>query len=264
MHPLLIEIPILGGIRIYSYGVLVAAAFFLSILWTAREAKRLGMDPNVVMDLSFYIILATLVGARLMYIIVEWRRYAEHPMDIIKIWEGGLVFYGGLISSILVSVIYLRKHHLNFFQVADLFMPGVALGHGIGRLGCFFAGCCYGREAPHFWAAVRFPQTPFSLAPAGIPLYPAQLMEMATLLGLFGFLVFMSRRKKFDGQIFLLYIVLYSIARSILETFRGDAIRGFVIPGWLSTSQLVSLILILVAVVIYGYLRHQRKQTEGA
>lgn len=263
MYPLLFEIPVLGGIRIYSYGVLAAAGFLIGILWIARQGKKMGVDPNLVMDLSFYVILAALVGSRILYILVEWRRYLAHPLDILKIWEGGLVFYGGLIGAMFASLVYLRRHHQGFLKIADLFMPGVALGHAIGRIGCLFAGCCYGREAPHFFAAITYPRTLFSLAPAGIPLYPSPLMEMTTELVIFLFLAYKSRRKKFDGQIFLLYIVLYSMARSVLEVFRGDSIRGFVVPGWISTSQLVSIILILVATVVYGYLRSQGRVSQG-
>ncbi len=255
MHPLLFEIPLFSGIRVYTYGVLVALGFVVGITWTVREGKKIGIAPDIVMDLAFYIILATLVGARLLYIIVEWHRYALDILGIFRIWEGGLVFYGGLISSILVSIFYLKKHRLPFFKVADLFMPGVALGHAIGRLGCLAAGCCYGRPADGFFAALTFPATEYSLAPAGIPLFPSQLMEMAAELGIFLILTLASRRKKFDGAVFLLYIVLYSVARSILETFRGDVVRGFVIPGWLSTSQFVSIIMFLVATALYCYLR---------
>ena len=264
MFPVLFEIPVLGGVRIYTYGVLVALAFMVGSYWTTHEAKiapkPAAITPDQVLDLSFYIILAALAGSRVLYIIVDWDRYASHPLDVLKIWEGGLVFYGGLIGAMLISLWYFKKHRLRFLKVADLFMPGVALGHAIGRLGCLSAGCCYGRESQGFPLSIIFPQNHFSLAPAGVSLFPSQLMESATALAIFFTLIFMRKKKKFDGQIFLSYIVLYGISRSILEVFRGDSLRGFLIPNWLSTSQFISGCLIIIAIIIY---RQLRKKQEG-
>ncbi len=259
MFPLLFEIPIFGGIRIYTYGVLVAVGFVLGIFWTTREAKKAGVRPDFVLDLSFYIIIAALVGSRILYIIIDWRRYAAHPIDVLKIWEGGLVFYGGLIGAMLMSLYTIRRHRLSFLKVADLFMPGVALGHAIGRLGCFASGCCYGRETTGFLSVV-FPPNRYSLAPAGVSLYPSQLFESLAAFLIFILLTLVRRKKGFDGQIFLVYLVLYSVSRSILETFRGDSVRGFIIPHWLSTSQFVSIALIVVAGAIYYHRRRQNRE----
>ena len=265
MFPLLFEVPVFGGVRIYTYGVLVALAFLAGIFWTTREAriaKIAGVDPDTILDLSFYIVLAALVGSRILYIFVDWQRYASHPLDVIKIWEGGLVFYGGLIGAILMSIVYLKKHRLSFLKVADLFMPGVALGHAFGRLGCFAAGCCYGRVMPSgSFFSVTFPPNRFSLAPAGLPLFPSQPVESVAEFLIFLLLILLRRKKRFEGQIFLVYITLYGISRSILETFRGDSIRGFIIPNLLSTSQLISGCLILIVGVLYFRLR--RRTVEG-
>jgi phosphatidylglycerol:prolipoprotein diacylglycerol transferase len=262
MFPVLFEIPLFGGIHIYSYGVLVASGFVLGILWTVHEAKIAQINPDLVLDLSFYIILSALIGSRILYIFVDWDRYVAHPMDVLKIWEGGLVFYGGFIGATLTSLYYLRKHKMGFLKTADLFMPGLALGHAIGRLGCFAAGCCYGRHTDSF-LAVTFPYSSFSLAPPGLPIFPSQLFESAAELLIFLVLIFFRRKKKFEGEIFLIYLVLYSVSRSILETFRGDSVRGFIIPGWLSTSQLISGCLIAIAAVIYFRLHRRQTITSG-
>lgn len=255
MFPLLFEIPILGGIRIYTYGVLVAISFVAGIFWSNHEAKLEGVSTNFIMDLAFYLVLSGLIGGRLLYIIVDWQRYAEHLLDVFKIWEGGLVFYGGLIAALLTGLCYVRKKKLGFLRGADIFMPGLALGHAIGRLGCFAAGCCYGREAAHFPLSVTFPMNRYSLAPAGIPLLPSQLFEVVAELLIFALLILVRRHKRFEGQIFLIYIVLYSLSRSYLETLRGDSVRGFLIPHVLSTSQFISGCLILVAIFVYVHLR---------
>ena len=251
MYPLLFEIPIFGGIRIYTYGVLVALAYFTGILWTTHEAKKSGISSELVLDLAFYIIIASLVGARTLYIIIEWKRYTTHPLDMLKIWEGGLVFYGGLIGAMITAIGFIKKHRLNFFKIADVFVPGLSLGHAIGRLGCFAAGCCYGKEAPHSFLAVVYPPNHFSLAPAGIPLLPSQLFESAASLLIFFVLVFWRKRKRFEGERFLIYVILYSVARAFLETLRGNSVQGFIIPQWLSTSQMISGVLVMSAMIIY-------------
>jgi len=147
-----------------------------------------------------------------------------------------------------------------FFKVADVFTPGIAIGHAIGRLGCVAAGCCYGREAPHgFFFTLTYPDGPDAIAPIGIPLYPVQLFEAFTETIIFLFLVWFRRKKKFDGEIFLLYIILYPILRSILEIFRGDKIRGFVIDGVLSTSQFISMIWVLIALTTWILILRKKK-----
>lgn len=257
MHPILFTIPIFGGLRIYTYGVLVATAFALGILWTVHEARLAGINREKILDLAFNIVVSALIGSRILYILVEWRRYLHHPLEIFKIWEGGLIFFGGLIAAILTSFYYLKKQKLPFFKVADLYMPGVAIGHAIGRLGCLASGCCHGREASGISWAITFPDLPYSLAPIGIPLYPVQLMEATAEASIFLLLVLLRRGKKFDGQIFATYLAVYGILRIILEHFRGNLSRAFIIPPWLSASQLISLFLILIAVV--SYLKLKRK-----
>lgn len=254
------SIPLLGGLNIYTYGVLAATGFLVGVLWILREARLAGVSRDKVADLSFYLIVVALVGSRLLYVIVEYQRFLKRPLDVFKIWEGGLVFYGGLLACIGVALWYTHREGWTLRGTADLFMPGVALGHAIGRLGCLMAGCCYGKPvAGNPWWGLTFPHNDFTLAPAGIPLVPTQLMESLTELTLFGLLVWVRRHKKFEGQIFLIYLILYALVRSVLEVFRGDAVRGFVIPGILSTSQLVSLLVIITCIVYYQKLIHKGK-----
>lgn len=257
MFPLLFEIPIFGGLKIYTYGLLYALGLILGISLTAREAKRVGIRPDFIFDLSFYLILGNLAGARILYIFSDWQRYVTHPLDVLKIWEGGLVFYGGLIGAVVVGHFYCRKKKESTLKVADLYMPGLALGHAIGRIGCFASGCCYGRPMPGFPFAVTFPASAHGLAPAGTPLFPSQLAEAAALFILSALFLFLLRRKTFDGQILLIYIMFYGVLRSVLEIYRGDSIRGFVISPWLSTSQFISIGLVILAIVIYARLKRR-------
>lgn len=259
MHPILFKIPIAGGLTVHGYGLMVAIGFLAALAWIRYQSKRVGLSPQVMTDLAFWLMIAALVGSRIVFILVDWRYYLENPLAVFQIWEGGLVFYGGLIACIFTAWYYLKKKKLNFWRVADVFMPGVALGHAFGRVGCFLAGCCYGKTCdPHAWYAVVFPPHAESLAPQGIAVYPTQLIESASNFMIFLFLAWRSRKKAFDGQILLLYLITYAILRGAIELLRGDGERGFVVPGWLSTSQMLSLVLLVAALLVLLYRRGRK------
>ena len=137
MYPILLKI---GEFTLHTYGFLLAVGFFLAVMLTLREARRVGLDPQVMMDLNFYVLLAALIGSRVFYVITSWEEFRGNPVDIIRFWRGGLVFYGGLIFAFLAGLWYVRKHHLNFRRLADIVAPAIPLGQAIGRLGCFSAG----------------------------------------------------------------------------------------------------------------------------
>lgn len=256
MHPLLFTIPdwvpLLGGKALHTYGALVALGFFVGMQWIRSESKRVGLNPERALDLFFYVVLAAIVGSRVLYVFASVPEWWRDPLVFIRFWEGGLVFYGGLIGAVLTSIWYTRKHKIPFFKVADVFTPGIAIGHAIGRLGCIAAGCCFGREAPlKFPFTFVFPDGPYALAPIGIPLYPVQLFEAMAEALIFLLLFWFRKKKKFDGEVFLLYIIIYPVVRAILETFRGDTIRGFIIDGVLSTSQFISIIWVVIATIVW-------------
>jgi phosphatidylglycerol:prolipoprotein diacylglycerol transferase len=137
MYPILLKI---GEFTFHTYGFLLAVAFLLAVFVALREAKRLGVDPNLMMDLAFYALLAALIGSRFFYVLTSWEEFQDNPIDIVRFWKGGLVFYGGLIFAFLVGLWYVRKHRLNFRRLADIVAPAIPLGQAIGRLGCFSAG----------------------------------------------------------------------------------------------------------------------------
>ena len=252
MHPILFKI---GPITIYTYGVLIAAAFFLGLALAVRQARIEGEEPQKIMDLGFYILISAIVGSRLIYVIVDYKEYLSDPLRIFKVWEGGLVFYGGFIMAAAVVIIYLRNHKMNVWKVGDLFAPSIAIGQGVGRLGCFFAGCCYGRESDVPWAIVF--KDPHTLAPMGGQLHPTQLYDSANGFIIFSILIIFRRFKKFDGQLFWTYTLLYAIGRFIVEIFRGDE-RGFLIEPdsfallttGLSTSQFIAILLFAVSIIM--------------
>lgn len=231
----------------YTYGFFVALGFFTGITLAKKEARRLGQDPAPVGDLCFYILIAAIVGSRLFYMIVNPQTFIENPLEIFKIWNGGLVFYGGFIAALVTAVVYLKRRRMPIGGTADMLAPGLAAGHVLGRVGCFFAGCCYGKTCDLPWA-VTFTH-PMSLAPHAIALHPSQLYEVGNNLVIFGLLWMFRRRKTFDGQVFWIYMLMYGVTRAILEIFRGDP-RGFLLGGMLSVSQAIGIALAAIALIM--------------
>ncbi len=241
MHPTLLEF---ANVKIYTYGVFLAFAFWFALLAGKRLAKREGLNPEIFADLFFYVLVSAILGSRLFYVATAWDDYVGRPLDIFKIWEGGLVFYGGFVAAAITSVYYVKKHNLPLLKTADAAAPAVAFGHFWGRLGCFFAGCCYGKTCDLPWA-VTF-TNPESLAPLNIALHPTQLYDAVNNLAIFVILLLLGSRKKFDGQVFCVYIFLYGITRSVIEFFRDD-FRGSLFGEFLSPSQAIGLTLAVAA-----------------
>jgi len=235
MFPILIEF---GFFKIFTYGLLVATGFLVAILLASSRAEKEGLDSQKVLDLCFYVMVSALLGARLLYVIVEYRYFLDSPLEIFKFWKGGLVFYGGLILGVLISLWYLKRNQMPMWKTADLLAPSIALGQSIGRWGCFFAGCCYGKKTDVAWG-ITFTD-PRSLAPFEISLHPTQVYLSLNAVFIFIFLMWLSKRKVFDGQILWSYGILYSIGRFLIEYFRGDD-RGFPVEQVLSTSQFVGV-----------------------
>ncbi len=244
MHPVLFEI---GSLKIYSYGVLVAIGFLAAIRVAAGEIGRRGMDIEKFYDLAFWLVLGAIVGSRLFHVLVFRDTYVRDPLEILRLWNGGLVFYGGFLGAVAAAVVFLRRHRIPFLPVADAGALGIPLGLFFGRLGCTAAGCCFGKPSAVPWA-VTFTD-PASLAPLYVPLHPTQLYEARAALAIFAFLYMMRKRFKTPGMLLWTMLILYGIARSLLEIFRDDP-RGFLGP--LSESQLVSAALVLYAVASIG------------
>jgi phosphatidylglycerol---prolipoprotein diacylglyceryl transferase len=247
MYPILFEI---GGFPVYTYGVLLAAAYLLGLQFALMRARTRGLDPNRVMDLGIWIIISALVGAKLLLLIVEFDTFKRSPGDLLTLVRSGGVFYGGLIAAVAVALWYLRRHKMPMWTVTDVFAPGIALGHVIGRVGCVFAGCCFGRPTDVPWAITfhnEYAQQNVG-TPLGVPLHPTQLYEAgAELLILAILLVFEKKGRPFPGRTFWSYLLFYGVSRFIIEFYRGDA-RGMV--GDFSTSQFVSLILVPLSIIM--------------
>jgi len=254
MHPILFKI---GPLTLHTYGLLISTGVLLAVALAVRQARREGEDPQKMLDLAFYLLLASIVGSRLLYVLISYSDYLVRPWAIFKLWEGGLVFYGGFVLALMVGIWYLDRHRLPLWKTADIWAAPLALGHAVGRLGCFAAGCCYGKPTRVPWA-VTFTD-PQSLAILGVPLHPVQLYEAFANLLLFIFLCLYRPYRRFEGQIFWLYVLVYSVIRFVLEFFRGD-LRGFFIPSYLSTSQGFSMVFAAASLVML--LRLGRKKAQ--
>jgi phosphatidylglycerol:prolipoprotein diacylglycerol transferase len=241
MHPVLLQV---GSLKIYAYGVFVAVGFLAAIWVAGREIARQGIDREKFYDMGFWVVLSAIVGARLFHVLVYWRQYAADPVEILKLWNGGLVFYGGFLAAVAACLIYLRRNRIPFLPVADASAIGIPLGLAFGRIGCTMAGCCYGKPSGLPWA-ITF-SDPASLAPLHVPLHPTQIYESMAGFAIFGILYATRDRFRTPGVRFWTMLILYGAARSFLEIFRDDP-RGFLGP--LSESQVVSGVLIAYAVV---------------
>lgn len=250
MHPILFELN-LGFVTIplHTYGFLIAIGFLVSIAVMRRLAVRSQVNPDIVSDLAFWLLMTGFLGARVLFIITRFDFFLQNPLDMFKVWEGGLVFFGGLISATAFGVWYVRKHKLSIWKMIDIIMPGVVTGHAFGRLGCLGAGCCYGRPTDASWG-IKLNSDLVDIQLRGIPLHPTQLYESVALFILLGGLLYIFKRRKFEGQVGLTYFMIYPIIRSIVEIFRGDSIRGFVIDDILSTSQFISIFVFLAALFV--------------
>jgi len=253
MFPVLIKI---GPLTIHTYGFLIAIGFLVALALAAREAKRKDIPNESIIDVGFYALLSGIVGARLFFILTNLENFLEHPLDIVKIWEGGLVFYGGVIFALPTVIWLARKRGLPLWQTADIWAPSIAIGHAIGRLGCFCAGCCYGKPAEGLPWSVTFTD-PDSLALLWTPLHPTQLYESAAEFLNFLILITLRRHQSFEGQLFLVYILNYSIIRSVVEMFRGDEVRGFLFPGF-SYSQAISVAMFIAALSFLVILKKRK------
>jgi phosphatidylglycerol---prolipoprotein diacylglyceryl transferase len=246
-----------------TYGVLLAIGFILALWLTARLAARDGLPKNRVYDLGLYILAASLIGSKVLMVITEWNDYGGDWRRILSFdfLRSGGVFYGGFIAAVAASVILMRRWHLPWRKTADAFAPGIALGHAIGRLGCFSAGCCWGKPTTS-WIGVRFTEKASELTgvPIDVALVPTQLIEAAANLLIFIFLLWLTKRRKFEGQVIYTYLMVYSVARFVIEFWRDDP-RGSVFG--LSTSQFISIVMFafgLIMTLYYG----RRSRGQGS
>lgn len=236
MHPILFEF---GPLKIYSYGFIVAVAFIVSAYLARLEARRQNIDPEKILNLCLGLVISGIIGARILYVLQNWAFYLDQPGQILMLHKGGLSFYGGFISGIVFAIVYLRKQGLDILITFDLISPYLALAQAIGRIGCLFNGCCYGKPT-NLNFCVYFPGD-------SVVRHPVQIYSSLGLLLIFVILRLPQTRAKLPGQIFVVYLLLYSGLRFLLEFLRGDNLQ---ILADLTLHQLISIVIFISSAII--------------
>ena len=244
----------IGPFTVYGYGLMIAIGILAAYVTAEYRAKKYGLDPDKIFYLVIWAVVGGFAGAKVLYFLTRLKDIMENPRVLLDLADG-FVVYGGIIGGIFSAMAYCKIEKLPFLKYFDLVMPSVALAQGFGRIGCFLAGCCYGRETDSALGIVFHNS---SYAPNGVKLLPTQLISSGLDFMLCIVLILLDRKKKGDGQIAGAYLVLYSIGRFILEFYRGDLIRGNV--GALTTSQFIAIFVALAGVILIAA---RNGKTEG-
>ena len=243
MNPVAFEI---FGIAVRWYGIILAAGILCGLLYALREAKRVGMDENLILDLVIFAIPAGIIGARIYYVLFNWDYYSKDPLQILNIRGGGLAIHGTLIAAVITAVIFARVKGINFWSLADLASPGVILGQAIGRWGNFINQEAYGTPT----------DLPWGIMVDGVKVHPTFLYESLRNFSVFAVLLWYRKRKKAEGNVFLLYLVLYSVGRFFVEGLRTDSLM----LGNIRMAQLVSALAVAAGL---GYMYYRNKDKKG-
>lgn len=247
MHPIVVEF---GPLKVYSYGMMVAIAFIIGIYFARLEALRKNIKPELIYDLVFFLAIGALIGARLYYLIFfNPTNFISDPLSVFRIWEGGLAIHGAILGGIISGILFAALRKISFWKVADLVAPSLILGQAIGRIGCFLNGCCFGVPTQSI-VGVRFPEgsLPF-IAYSGLAVHPTQLYELA--LDLSGFFILWSLRQKikFNGGLFLVYLMMYSVIRIMLSSLRGDSL--YIWGSNIKIAQVISVVIFVIAMIMF-------------
>jgi phosphatidylglycerol:prolipoprotein diacylglycerol transferase len=249
MYPVIAKI---GPLSIYSYGLMVALGFAVAIILCHKDASKFGIDKDKVVDFGICILLGGLLGARFFYVLSNLSYYISNPIEVVDLTKGGLVWYGGFLTGLVVALVFVRVNKINFWDGADLLAPFIPLAQAIGRIGCFLNGCCYGVPAQKdFPLGVLFPGD-------AVWRHPSQLYECLALLAIFLALRAWQSSRRFKGEIFLGYGILYSVSRFFIEFVRGDHPRAI---SWMTMSQIVSIAIFFscLAMLVTGYIVWKKK-----
>jgi phosphatidylglycerol:prolipoprotein diacylglycerol transferase len=264
MFPILFRI---GPLTVHTYGFLVASGVALGLWFVYSQAKKQGLEAPRIVDAGFYIILISLIGAKLILLFGNFSYYLRYPGELLSLARSGGVFQGGLAFGVVFAILYFRRHRLPTWKVADLAGPALALGHGFGRIGCFMAGCCFGRDCEAPLGVVFKSQYAHELTgiPIGRPIYPVQLFEAGLNFINFLVLFLILKRRSFDGQVFSFYIMNYSVIRFFTEYFRGDhPERAFLLQGSspflsLTLPQFFCILGLAAGLLLHFWLKRKRR-----
>jgi phosphatidylglycerol:prolipoprotein diacylglycerol transferase len=259
MHPILIK---LGGLTIFSYGVMLALSFIIGIYLVERRAKKIGVDPKLISDLALWTLAAVIVGSRLFYVVFHWGDYfgpGKNPIDIIAFWKGGLgglMFFGGLLGGLLVGIWFVRRHKLPLLKMLDTISPAVALGEFLTRIGCFLNGCCFGKPTTGFCGIKFSPESAAGYTFPGVKVLPTQLFSSLAGLVLFVAVLILERKKLKPGVLFSIFLFFYAGFR-----FGIDFVRYYENLSNFLVNQVIALGLMVIAAVLFVILRKKGAQS---
>jgi phosphatidylglycerol:prolipoprotein diacylglycerol transferase len=240
-----------GDFALPSYGMMLVISFLTAIFFVRRTAKKRGIDPNLVENLAFYLMLGVIIGGRLLYVIFHWQQYDQNPLDIFALWKGGMMFFGGFIGGLIASILYLRKEKISISVFADIIAPAIALGTFFTRIGCFLNGCCFGQPSSLPWA-VKFPPGcaagKYQVHQGIERLHPTQLYSSIFGFLLFFFLWHRLKQPHKDGQVFSLYLLSYGTFRFLIDFLRyyEDAANFWI-------NQLIALGIAITGLVLFRH-----------
>ncbi len=248
MYPVLFEV---GTITIYSYGFMIALGVIVAMSYMVIQGKKdIGLTFDQANSLFLFIFIAAFIGGKIFLLFENPSYYFDNPLRLLK--GSGFVFYGSFLFAVPTMLWYFRKEELHVYKMLDVMAVVTCLVHMFGRVGCFLAGCCYGKPTDGSFA-VTFTDPSCQAEPLNTPLYPTQLMEAGYILIVMIVLLNIKKSyQKFYGQLFLLYLLLYAAGRSVLEIYRGDVARGFIIKDYVSNSQFIALLIIIGVLVLYS------------
>lgn len=247
MYPELFHI---GKFVVFSYGFFIMLGVLFAFLYFFRNRRVIGLSVDEISELFLWCFASVFVGGKLFYYLEKPLYFLSNPSEMIKNLGQGFVFYGSFLVTIPVLVWWFRKHKISVAKGFDLLAIGGALVHGFGKIGCFMAGCCYGKQC-HSSFGVVFTNSHSVASPLNVPLYPVQLWDSIVILLIVGFMLIYKKYKKFEGELFLIYGILYGILRFITENYRGDESRGYIIQDVLTHSQLIAVFVILFCFIMY-------------
>jgi phosphatidylglycerol:prolipoprotein diacylglycerol transferase len=237
-------------ITVHSYGFLIGIGILAAYYMAVYLGKSLNVNSDQTATLFFWVFMASVVGGKFFFLLESPATYMDDPSKILENFGSGFVFYGSVIFAVPVLIWKLRKFKIGVWEYLDIVAIFAPVLHFFGRLGCFMAGCCHGKVC-HNALGVTYTHAASKADPLNTPLYPTQLFSAALLLFIVLLLLYLRKRKSFSGQLFLLYLVIYSVGRSIIEIYRGDEERGFIIGDWLSHSQFIAIAIIAISTIIW-------------
>lgn len=259
MHPELFRI---GSLTIYSYGFMILVGVILAWLFMMRRMKRLGHHSETVSELFLWCFVGVFVGGKVFYYLEDPGKYVKDPGLMLQSPGNGFVFYGSFLFTVPILIWWFRKKNLPVWPMFDLVGIAGALVHGFGKIGCLMAGCCHGRVCDSGWC-ITFSDPLSHATPLDTPLYPTQIWDAGIIFLAVALMFLQEKRKKFHGQMFLIYGLVYAIGRFLTESYRGDEERGFVLGGLLSHSQAIALLVFSCCLVLYIY-RYKRYPVQAS